>query len=169
LHHTHIQFGHCYKRQDNWDQYLSRFARGNGLLYDIEFLTDASGQRVSAFGYWAGYAGTAIALLAWSNQVRNLGQLPSSTGYQTQSDLITDLKAAMSDALSINKVLPRVLVTGALGRCGTRAIDACLNAGVPDGHVIKWVGDGRTNNRLQKLTIKDMAETAQGGPFDEIV
>ena len=54
--HTHIHFGHCYKNQDGWEQYLSRFIRGNGMLYDLEFLTEA-GRRVSAFGYHAGYAG----------------------------------------------------------------------------------------------------------------
>ncbi|KAI9771326.1 MAG: Saccharopine dehydrogenase [Geoglossum simile] len=67
--HSHIQFGHCYKYPENWDRYLSRFARGGGTLYDIEFLTDDSGRRVSAFGCYAGYARAAIALLAWSHQV----------------------------------------------------------------------------------------------------
>lgn len=62
--HSHIQFGHCYKDQEGWADYLDRFARGGGILYDIEFLTDASGKRVSAFGYYAGYAGAAVSLLA---------------------------------------------------------------------------------------------------------
>jgi hypothetical protein len=122
--------------------YLSRFARGNGLLYDIEFLTDTSGRRVSAFGYWAGYAGTVIALLAWSNQIRNPGvPLPSITNYQLQPDLVKGLKSSISAALTASHGYPRILVIGALGRCGTGAIDACLDAGVPATHIIKWVGN----------------------------
>lgn len=48
---------------------------------------------------------------------------------------------------------PRVLVIGALGRCGRGAVDLCLKAGIPTENVLKW----------------DMAETAKGGPFVEIV
>ena len=42
---------------------------------------------------------------------------------------------------------------GALGRCGKGAVDFALKAGVPTENVIQW----------------DMAETAKGGPFVEIV
>ena len=43
---------------------LSDFERGGGSLYDLEYLVDESGRRLAAFGYWAGYAGAAVALLA---------------------------------------------------------------------------------------------------------
>lgn len=46
-----------------------------------------------------------------------------------------------------------MLVIGALGRCGSGAVDLCLRAGIPTENVLKW----------------DMAETAKGGPFPEIV
>ena len=42
---------------------------------------------------------------------------------------------------------------GALGRCGKGAVDLCLKAGLADENVLQW----------------DMAETARGGPFVEIV
>lgn len=48
---------------------------------------------------------------------------------------------------------PRVLVIGALGRCGRGAVDLCLKAGISIENVLKW----------------DMAETAKGGPFNEII
>lgn len=48
---------------------------------------------------------------------------------------------------------PRILVIGALGRCGRGAVDLCLKAGISTENVLKW----------------DMAETAKGGPFVEIV
>ena len=46
-----------------------------------------------------------------------------------------------------------MMTVSALGRCGTGAINACLAAGVPDSHIMRW----------------DMAETKNGGPFDEIL
>jgi saccharopine dehydrogenase (NAD+, L-lysine-forming) len=83
--HAHIQLGHYYKQQENWDRYLSCFQRGSRLLYDIEFLTDACGQCISAFGYHAGYAGVAIALLAWSYQLHHTTLLPSITSYESEA------------------------------------------------------------------------------------
>lgn len=52
LKHVHVQFAHCYKGQENWDQVLARFPRGGGTLLDLEFLADPkTGRRVAAFGY----------------------------------------------------------------------------------------------------------------------
>jgi saccharopine dehydrogenase (NAD+, L-lysine-forming) len=45
------------------------------------------------------------------------------------------------------------MVIGALGRCGTGATDFADRVGIPSTHVLKW----------------DMAETARGGPFAEIL
>jgi saccharopine dehydrogenase (NAD+, L-lysine forming) len=49
--------------------------------------------------------------------------------------------------------LPRVLVIGALGRCGSGAVELCQKVGLPADNIIQW----------------DMAETAKGGPFTEII
>ena len=156
LKHAHVQFGHCYKKQENWDQYLSRFVRGQGLLYDIEFLTDPSGKRVAAFGYYAGFAGAAVALLAWSHQLLHPDvALPmvNPADYPSQADLVESLKESLSQSIPFNSSqFPQVIVIGALGRCGTGAVDCCLAAGIPAASVSKW----------------DMAETAPGGPFTEI-
>jgi saccharopine dehydrogenase (NAD+, L-lysine-forming) len=73
LPHTHIMFAHCYKNQDGWQDVLSRFNRGNGLLLDLEFLM-INGRRVAAYGYYAGFAGSAVALHVWAHQILNPGQ-----------------------------------------------------------------------------------------------
>ena len=59
-------FGHAYKGQPDGQKLLSRFAAGGGILYDLEYLTDETGRRVAAFGYWAGFAGAAVAIKSWS-------------------------------------------------------------------------------------------------------
>ena len=62
LTHRHIMFGHAYKGQPAGQVLLRRFRTGGGALYDLEYLVDDRGRRVAAFGYWAGYAGAAVAL-----------------------------------------------------------------------------------------------------------
>jgi saccharopine dehydrogenase (NAD+, L-lysine forming) len=146
LKHTHVQFAHCFKNQGGWQDVLSRFSLGGGTLLDLEFLTDESGRRVAAFGYHAGYAGAALAIEAWAWQLNNPSSkpLPGVKPYANQDLLLGEAKAGRK---------PRVLVIGALGRCGSGAVDLCRQAGIPEDSILKW----------------DMEETAKGGPFTEIV
>ena len=71
--HRHIMFGHAYKGQSAGARLLKRFAAGGGALYDLEYLVDQNGRRVAAFGYWAGYAGAAVSLLAWADRAQGRG------------------------------------------------------------------------------------------------
>ena len=134
---------------------LSRFSAGGGTLLDLEFLTDDSGRRVAAFGYHAGYAGAALAVQAWAWQLNALAgkPMPSVSAYANQDLLLEDVKKKMAAGEKKAARKPRVLVIGALGRCGRGAVDLCKQAGIPDDQILKW----------------DMAETAKGGPFSEII
>ncbi|KAK2784663.1 Saccharopine dehydrogenase, partial [Onygenales sp. PD_10] len=38
LKHAHVTFAHCYKNQGGWERALGRWSRGDGVLYDLEFL-----------------------------------------------------------------------------------------------------------------------------------
>ena len=49
LYHRHIMFGHAFKGQPAGQELLRRFRVGGGALYDLEYLTEASGRRVAAF------------------------------------------------------------------------------------------------------------------------
>lgn len=146
LSHRHILFGHAYKGQPAGRILLTRFRAGGGTLYDLEYLVDESGRRVAAFGYWAGYAGAAVALKCWAAQQRNAIAGPVST-YPNSTALRADLKADMS---ATDTKRPTALVIGALGRVGTGAADLCAAMDVP---VTRW----------------DMDETAHGGPFPEVL
>ena len=41
--HRHIMFGHAFKGQHSGKALLQRFQAGSGTLYDLEYLTDATG------------------------------------------------------------------------------------------------------------------------------
>lgn len=146
LPHRHIMFGHAFKGQGAGRALLDRFATGGGTLLDLEYLVNDTGRRVAAFGYWAGYAGAAVSLMCWAAQQR--GAIAGPVAPYVDA---TALKDALAQTLSDTGVaLPRALVIGALGRVGTGASDLCADMGV-------------------KVTGWDMAETANGGPFPEIL
>lgn len=144
LTHRHIMFGHAYKGQPAGQLLLKRFKAGGGTLYDLEYLVDEQGRRVAAFGYWAGYAGAAVSLKCWAAQRRG-GIAGPIAKYADKAALLADLEKDLSGVAR-----PRAIVIGALGRVGTGASDLCAAMAVA---VTKW----------------DMAETASGGPFPEVL
>ena len=144
LSHRHIMFGHAYKGQPSGQILLKRFQAGAGTLYDLEYLLDENGRRVAAFGYWAGYAGAALSLKCWAAQQR--GEVAGAVSkYSGKAALLADLERELGNAKR-----PRAIVIGALGRVGAGASDLCSALNV---NVTKW----------------DLAETATGGPFPEIL
>ena len=144
LTHRHIMFGHAFKGQPAGQVLLRRFRAGGGTLYDLEYLVAEDGRRVAAFGYWAGYAGAAVALKCWAAQQR--GEICGPVATVTSQQALLDQLGSALNGLT----RPRALIIGALGRVGTGAADLCSAMGVA---VTKW----------------DMAETASGGPFPEVL
>ncbi|WFD32918.1 Saccharopine dehydrogenase [Malassezia sp. CBS 17886] len=154
LQHTHIQFAHCYKKQEGWVDVLARFKRGGGKLYDLEFLEDANGRRVAAFGWHAGFAGAALGVMALAEQLngRTLGR---QTHFANEAALLEETRRA-TDAIRAKRADGRVkaLVIGALGRCGRGAVDALEKSGVQPDDIVRW----------------DIQETsAKSGPYQEIL
>ncbi len=150
LRHRHIMFGHAYKGQPAGQVLLARFRAGGGSLYDLEYLVDETGRRVAAFGYWAGYAGAAVALKCWMAQAMG-GIAGVISPYSGREALLDDLRAEMTTLTHSAAVArPRAIVIGAKGRVGTGAADLCTAMGV-------------------EVTLWDMAETAHGGPFPEVL
>lgn len=144
LTHRHIMFGHAYKGQPAGRVLLRRFKAGGGALYDLEYLVGEDGRRVAAFGYWAGYAGAAVSLKCWAAQQRG-GLAGPVRKVASQRALLAELAAELQ---GLGR--PSAIIIGALGRVGTGAADLCAAMGVP---VTKW----------------DVAETASGGPFPDVL
>lgn len=157
LPHTHIQFAHCFKHQAGWVDVLSRFKHGGGKLYDLEFLEDANGRRVAAFGWHAGFAGAALGLLALAEQLESKGakRLGKQVRYPNEDKLVTYARERM-EVIRANKPDGKVkaLVVGALGRCGRGAIDFFEKVGIASEDIVRW----------------DIQETsAKSGPYQEML
>ena len=150
LNHQHIYFGHAYKQQAGWEQIIGRFKRHNGTLLDLEYLTNENGRRLAAFGYWAGYAGAAIALKIWLG--RQVGGakfvLQAQTPYSSKEQLIDELARGFK-SIDAGRT-PNTIVIGALGRCGQGASALLEEFDIP---VVQW----------------DIKETRQGAPFKQLL
>jgi saccharopine dehydrogenase (NAD+, L-lysine forming) len=164
LKHVHVHFAHCYKRQEGWDAVLTRFHEGKGTLYDLEFLQDATGRRVAAFGYHAGFAGAAAGALAFA-ALRDGVSLGELKPFPDESEMISAVKAKLAGRKGV-----KALVMGALGRCGRGAVDLFRKVGLEE--YVPYTGPRpivNCSNYSSNIIKWDMAETAKGGPFDEIL
>jgi len=146
LEHKHILFAHCYKSQDGAEQILSRFKKGKGELFDLEFLTNEEGRRIAAFGHWAGYVGAAIGVKSFLHKsIDKNKDVPSLHSYSHKEDLISQIKELMTQT----DARPKTIIIGAGGRCGQGAVALLTELGLS---ATRW----------------DSKETKKGGPFTEI-
>lgn len=141
---------------------LSRFPRGGSILYDLEFLVDTQGRRVSAFGYHAGFTGAALAVKTWAWQLAHPNEPLPGVGkftegrefYLNETELVDQVKEDVIAGEKIAGRKPTAMIMGALGRCGRGAVDAFLRAGIPAENLTQW----------------DLDETKdRHGPYEEIV
>lgn len=77
--------------------------------------------------------------------------LPSLKYYANEDELIAEVEKVLSEAQAKAGRLPQVIVIGALGRCGRRAVDVSFRTGIPTEQIL------------------DLHGTKAGGPFKEIV
>lgn len=78
-------------------------------------------------------------------------QIGEVRAYDNESDLILHVKDIVQQVLHTGASPPTILVIGALGRCGSGAVDCCQKLGIDN--ILQW----------------EMSETARDGPFKEIV
>ncbi|XP_068722800.1 uncharacterized protein [Montipora capricornis] len=154
----HIFFAHAYKYQTGWENLLLRFIKGGGSILDIEFMTDENGRRVVAeFSSMAGLGGMGLGILAWCHQQISPGKpVPAVKPYSSEAAFIDHIRIELKQVAKLKgvpEVCPRVIVIGALGRCGKGAIKMAHKVGIPESAIAKW----------------DLDETKGGGPFKEIL
>ncbi|WP_164848364.1 saccharopine dehydrogenase [Halobacteriovorax sp. HLS] len=148
LSHRHIHFAHVYKNQNGHEKTLSRFLKGDGKLFDLEYLVDENENRIAAFGVWAGFSGAALAIDIWAHQQLNMdyNQKAPLRPYQSQMDMVTDIERNL---LKI-EARPRVIVIGAKGRSGKGAVKFLRSIGI-------------------EPTMWGSKETKGKGPFQDIL
>ncbi|MGB0453384.1 MAG: saccharopine dehydrogenase [Bacteriovoracaceae bacterium] len=128
IHGKHMYFAHIFKGQTDAPKVFKQYEKGEGTLYDLEFLQDENKRRVAAFGYWAGFVGGTLALKHYLEKNSNRDWSLNSF------DSIDDMKKELFEEFNeIEKI--KVLIIGARGRCGKGAVDALSAFGV---ELTKW-------------------------------
>jgi len=111
---SYLFFAHVAKKQPHNRPLLQEIQKKNITLIDYEYLTKKSGERVVAFGRWAGIVGTYNALRAKGLRTERFHLLPA---HEFNS------RAAMFDDLKRLKLRPvKILITGG-GRVAQGAIE----------------------------------------------
>ncbi|MCP4914942.1 MAG: saccharopine dehydrogenase [Oligoflexia bacterium] len=128
LTHRHIYFAHLYKGQTGAKKTLKRFERGNGKLYDLEYLVDENQKRIAAFGVWAGFVGAALGVELWIRQ--QLGETTNDWNnikpFKNEEELLSYYRSLLA---KVDRK-PKSLVLGARGRCGKGAHDLLNKLGL---------------------------------------
>lgn len=61
----HLYFTHIFKNQLGSENIIEKLNEANSTIYDYEYFLNRRGERIIAFGFWAGFIGTAIGLLQY--------------------------------------------------------------------------------------------------------
>ncbi len=152
LSHRHIHFAHVFKDQHGFERTLSRFVKGDGLLYDLEYLVDEDMKRIAAFGVWAGFAGAALGIDLWTHTQLGMdyNKRAPLLPYKSQVAMIEDIEERMNKIIS----RPRVLIIGANGRSGKGAVKFLRAIGIEP---TKWGSkDTISNHPLEEILSFDI-------------
>ena len=61
----HLYFTHIFKNQVGSEAIIDKLSNSGAIVYDYEYFLNRKQKRVIAFGFWAGFIGTAIGLLQY--------------------------------------------------------------------------------------------------------
>lgn len=156
---AHLFFSHTIKEQPHNRKLLKAVLEKKVRLIDHELLTDPHGERVLAFGYWAGVVGAYNAFRAWqlvhggpdlkpAHQCHDLEELERHLhAYPLPNDL-------------------RIVLTGG-GRVGKGAMGVLERAGVQRVSPAAFLEQQHGTPVYTVLGSTDLYERTDGGPFDK--
>jgi saccharopine dehydrogenase (NAD+, L-lysine-forming) len=141
LKHKHIYFGHCYKNQVGWKELLQKFINGNGLLLDLEYLTDDNNKRLTAFGHYAGFAGAFIGFTIWCNRKMNTPLINYDKSFNKNEMIELSMECVefiKKQSISFIQPIPSIIIIGAYGRCGKGITEFFENIGIDTVKIGKY-------------------------------
>ena len=108
----HLYFTHIFKNQVGSEEIIDLLKKNHAIVYDYEYFLNHKQKRIIAFGFWAGFIGTAIGLLQYyyksiNQNIKNL--MP----YKDASILFEEVEYFKYFFRKIN-----IGIIGINGRCG---------------------------------------------------
>lgn len=156
---SYLFFSHTIKEQPHNRKLLHAVLERKITLIDHELLTNTSGERVLAFGYWAGVVGAYNAFRAW--QLTHGG--PSLKPAHACHDL-EELEHHLH-AFPLPKDL-RIVMSGG-GRVGKGAMGVLERAGVERVKPKEFLESSFAKPVYTTLGSADLYEREDGAPFDK--
>jgi len=129
---SYFFFSHTIKKQPYNKDLLRAILEKNITLYDHEVITNTNGQRLVAFGRYAGIVGAYNGIRAFGLKYRTF-DLPKAEDLRDQSELITALQ-------KITFPNCKILLTGA-GRVGNGAKEMLDAMGIAQVNVTAYLND----------------------------
>lgn len=118
---TYLFFSHTIKKQPYNRQLLGEILRKNIRLIDYEKLTDADGNRLIAFGFWAGIVGAYNAIWTWGKRF-NLFDLRRANACFDLEDMKKEYQKVALPAI-------KIVLTGS-GRVAKGAMEVLNGMGI---------------------------------------
>lgn len=158
---AHQFFSHTIKKQPHNAKLLKAVLEKNVRLIDHELLTDVNGDRVLAFGYWAGVVGAYNAFRAWQLTQGGPNLKPAHEGHDLE-----ELEGHLH-AYPFPKDL-RIVLTGG-GRVGKGAMGVLERAGIVRIPAEEFLATTQSGPVYTVLGSAAMYEREDGMPFDKEV
>jgi saccharopine dehydrogenase (NAD+, L-lysine forming) len=155
---TYLFFSHTIKKQPANRELLRAVLARNITLIDYELLTDAAGQRVVAFGRYAGIVGAYNALLTYGRK-HGLYELKPA-------HLCVDLDDMQEEYFKVKKLPPiKIAVTGS-GRVAGGALEVLDKVGIRQVTVHEFRHQDFQEPVYAQLRSRDYHRHRDGRPWD---
>lgn len=156
---TFFFFSHTIKEQAYNRDLLLAIMERNIRLVDYEPLTDGAGNRVIAFGRWAGIVGAYNGLLTYGKRYKLFDLRPANECYDLE-DLKTEYK-------KVDLPKMKIALTGG-GRVAKGAIEVLLGVGIRKVTPAQFVNDRFSEPVFTQLNTRDYNIHKAGGEFNRL-
>ena len=154
---TYFFFSHTIKKQAYNQKLLQEILRKNIRLVDYEKLTDEQGNRLVAFGFWAGVVGAYNAIWTWGKRF-NLFDLRRASNCFDLEDLKTEYRKIKLPAI-------KIILTGN-GRVARGAMEVLNGMGIRKVSPEEFLQEQYTEAVYTQLRSKDYHYRRSGGDFN---
>lgn len=159
-HKTYFFFSHTIKKQSYNRKLLQAIIEKNIRLIDYEVLTNEKGQRLIAFGKFAGMVGAHNGIMTYGTR----------TGLYTLKRMKDCLDYEEAQSIYKKLSLPplRIVLTGS-GRVGNGAALVLQDMGIKEVSPSDYLNQKYTEAVFTQVNCKDYARRKDGSPFDKKV
>jgi saccharopine dehydrogenase (NAD+, L-lysine forming) len=154
---TFLFFSHTLKKQAHNQKLLREVIAKNIRLIDYECITDAKGNRLIAFGYYAGLVGAYNGILTYGKKYKLFSLKPAY--------LCKDLDELRAEFKKIKLPPIKIVLTGG-GRVAIGAIDMFTQMGIRRVLTQDFLAKNYEEPVFAQLHSKDYHEHKSGLPFD---